>query len=141
VNLLRLLREDISDDFYLVGDGGGGACLSVSGEGRKRQKGGEGEHADHEVRGHETPYVLSAKRGPNAEWLEMVVARVEHRGGGLSNEFARGRRWLLSKAAFNVFVIGCRLIRADKFGCDRLHITVILSATTYGGDDRNLRSG
>ena len=37
----------------LVGDGGGGACLSVSGEGCQRQKGSESERADHEVRVHE----------------------------------------------------------------------------------------
>ena len=47
--------EDIGDDLYLVGDGEGGACLSVSSEGGERHKGGEGEHADHAVRVHETP--------------------------------------------------------------------------------------
>jgi len=45
----RSRGEDIGDYLYLV-DGGGGACLPVSGEGGERQKGDEGERVDHAVR-------------------------------------------------------------------------------------------
>jgi hypothetical protein len=50
----------------------------------------------------------------NAEWLEMVIARVEHRGGDCQMKFASGQRWVIVHA----FVIVYTFIRSDKPGCD-----------------------
>jgi len=59
-----------------------------------------------------------ANRGAKAELPEMVVARVEHRGGNCQMKFAGGRRWVLVQGGFNAFVIVYTFIRADKPGCD-----------------------